>query len=246
MISFMRSTGVLATAIGLAATAACGSVANQPDAGGNGDGPNGPTVDSPPGSADACANRVLLDGSLPFTQQGWLLTSGPPSFAGPGADPTAIQIQTDTDPNGQGGYALLSLAGAVPTTAPFRIEWELLVLEVDPHNTFDAGVVLMGSYGGGFGLPADREQMVFIDRDRVGWADDTQVQLANSVDMAFHRYTFTVDANRRATVERDDGSISLVRTNFTTNGTIAIGDQTNDAGVDGNILVRRITLLSCP
>ncbi len=228
------------------AAAACGSVANLPDAGANGDGP-GPTVDSPPGSADACTNRVLFDGAVPYTQQGWVLFSGGPSGVYPSPmDPTATQIQTDTDPNGIAGYGLLSLAGAIPTNAPFRIEWELQVLEVDPHNLFDAGVVLMASYGGGFGQPTDREQMVFLDRDRAGWADESLIVAVNSVDMAFHRYTFTVDAARRATIERDDGAFSLVRDNFTTNGTIAIGDQTNDQGVDGNILVRRITLLNCP
>jgi hypothetical protein len=244
MIGVMRSMGVFVAAV-VGGSAACGSVSTLPDAGGSSDGP-GATIDGPPGSADACANRVLLDGSVPYNQQGWLLTSGGPAFAGQGPDPTATQIQTDTGPNGEAGYALLSLPGAVPTGAPFRIEWEVLVLEVDPHNLFDAGVVLMASYGGGFGLPEDRAQMVFIDRDRVGWADESQIQPANAVDMAFHRYTFTVDATRRATLERDDGSISLVRQNFTTNGTIAIGDQTNDTGVDGNILVRRITLLNCP
>jgi hypothetical protein len=53
-----------------------------------------------------------------------------------------------------------------------------------------------------------------------------------------------VDAAKVATVSID-GVAKLTRNNFTTNGTIAIGDQTNDANIDGAVRIKSVERL-CP
>lgn len=226
----------------LGVLAACGSVSNLPDGGPQGDG-----ADSPDGGGtpDACMNRVLFDGGLPYAQQGWVLQqSGTVSVVD---DPAlqATSIQTQTSPTGLGSFALLSLPGAVPA-GPFTLDWEVMVLSVTTHNQFDAAVALLGSYGGGFGLPIDREQMFYIDRDRIGWGDDTQSLPMNAIDNMFHTYRFSVDAQRVATVRRDVGSAPIGRMSFTTDGNLAMGDQTNDANVEASMSIRRLTLVQCP
>lgn len=57
-------------------------------------------------------------------------------------------------------------------------------------------------------------------------------------------YGADYDAAKVATVSID-GVAKLTRTNFTTTGTIAIGDQTNDANVDGAVRIKSVERL-CP
>lgn len=61
---------------------------------------------------------------------------------------------------------------------------------------------------------------------------------------AFHTYLLAVDADGTARVSID-GAPALTRAGFTTNGTIAIGDQTNDRAVDSMLRLRSVALL-CP
>ncbi|AKU95994.1 hypothetical protein AKJ09_02658 [Labilithrix luteola] len=53
-----------------------------------------------------------------------------------------------------------------------------------------------------------------------------------------------MDAANVATVSID-GVAKLTRNNYTTNGTIAIGDQTNDPNVDGVMRIKSVTR-ACP
>jgi hypothetical protein len=61
-------------------------------------------------------------------------------------------------------------------------------------------------------------------------------------DGAYHTYELAVDAGGTATV-RVDGTQALTRSGFTTNGAIAIGDQTNDNVIDSTLRIRSVTRL---
>ena len=84
--------------------------------------------------------------------------------------------------------------------------------------------------------------MIYIDSDKIGWADDTQSAAVNALDGNFHTYRLAVDAAGNATVSRD-GTALLSRTGYTTNGNLAFGDQTNDANVDSTMQIQSVTLL---
>ena len=83
-----------------------------------------------------------------------------------------------------------------------------------------------------------------LDGAAIGWADDTQSAAFSITDGAYHVYELAVDAAKVATVSID-GVAKLTRTDFTTNGTIAIGDQTNEANVDGAVRIKSVERL-CP
>lgn len=61
-------------------------------------------------------------------------------------------------------------------------------------------------------------------------------------DGTYHVHELAVDAAKVATVSVD-GVAKLTRNNFTTNGTIAIGDQTNDSNVDGVVRIKSVEKL---
>ena len=61
---------------------------------------------------------------------------------------------------------------------------------------------------------------------------------------AYHTYVLSVDAAGVANVTID-GAAALTRAGYVTNGTIAVGDQSNDANVDGTLRIRSVKKL-CP
>lgn len=120
----------------------------------------------------------------------------------------------------------------------------ILVEQTDPHNLFDAGAAIMGSYTPPFGVGNDRGQMIYLDAGEIGWADDTQRFQASVANNQFHTIELAVDAANAATV-KFDGIVALQRPNYITNNAMAIGDQTNDANVDSTLRIRSVRLL-CP
>ncbi len=118
------------------------------------------------------------------------------------------------------------------------------VESVNTHNSLDSGAAILGSFTPSFGNSTDRSQMIYLDSAAIGWADDTQSAAFSVTDGAYHVYELAVDAAKVATVSVD-GVAKLTRNNFTTNGTIAIGDQTNDANVDGAVRIKSVERL-CP
>ena len=119
-----------------------------------------------------------------------------------------------------------------------------LVERVSPHNQYDAGAAIMGSYTPPFGAGNDRGQMIYLDAGALGWADDAQMIPTSIANNAYHTVELAVDASMGAQV-KIDGVAALSRSAFVSNGAIAIGDQTNDANVDSAIRIRSVTLL-CP
>jgi hypothetical protein len=133
---------------------------------------------------------------------------------------------------------------ALDATQPFKLHVTMKVESVNPHNQLDSAAAILGSFTPAAGNSTERAQMIYLDSAAIGWSDDTQSAAFPVTDGAFHVYELAVDAAKVATVSVD-GVAKLTRNNFTANGTIAIGDQTNDPNVDGTVQIKSVELL-CP
>jgi hypothetical protein len=192
----------------------------------------------------ARASVPLLVGGDDIEAQGWKANSfSTPSALTYGAD--HVRLATSTTSGGStSGQLLIVRANAFDPTKPFTLHVTALVESVNPHNTLDSGAALLGSLTGQAGTSAERAQMIYLDSAAIGWADDTQSAAFPVTDGAYHVYELAVDAAKVATVSID-GVAKLKRNNFTSNGTLAIGDQTNDPSVDGVMRIKSVERL-CP
>lgn len=224
--------------------AGCGATdAVVPDAPGAIDGP-GSTADASVDAAvaDAACERMLLVGGVDVEAQGWTISAQAPNTLGYGADHVELATTTTTGSTTSGAQ-LLSYPDAFVAGEPVAIEVVLRVDAVNPHNSFDAGAAILGAFTPPFGLPAERDQMVYLDAAAVGWADDTQ-SAAAAVLGVYRTYVLAIDAAQNAALSVDGAEV-LTRTGFVTNGTIAVGDQTNDPNVDSTLRIRSVRML-CP
>lgn len=217
---------------------ACGSGRSQrPDAPATDDA--AAPLDGPPG----CQPAVLLAGGSDVGPQGWAITMQPPATLSYGAD--FVKLETTTSAGATaGGQLLLGLPGAISAGKPFKLEVTMLVESVNPHNKLDSAAAILGSFTPPFGTTSERSAMIYLDADQIGWADGTQRTTETVLDGAYHAYELSVDAAGAAQV-RFDGVPALTRTGLSTGGTIAIGDQTNDPGIDSVLRIRSVTKL-CP
>lgn len=201
-----------------------------------------PVADAAPDAPPACEPRTLLQGGAQVEPQGWsVVQQGEASLS---LGPDFTRIVTNTANNATvGGQLLLNYPGSLPSP-PFIVEVVLLVEQTDPHNQFDAGAAIMGSYTPPFGVGNDRSQMIYLDADSIGWADDSQRFQASVANNQFHTIELAVDASNAATV-KFDGIAALQKQGYVTNNAMAIGDQTNDANVDSTLRIRSVRLL-CP
>lgn len=224
--------------IAMGALLGCGEVQEgTPDAPAGGDA----GVDAAPDAATNCP-RTLLTGGTMVEPQGWSIVMQPPASLTYAQD--YVRLETSTAMGGtSGGQLLLNYPGVLPAP-PFRLQVVLLVERVNPHNSFDSAAAIMASYTPPFGAGNDRSQMVYLDGGSLGWADDTAMFMASIANNAYHTVELAVSASTAAQVTID-GVPALTRNGFVSNGAIAIGDQTNDAGIDSAIRIRSVTLL-CP
>ncbi|NBD08278.1 hypothetical protein [Corallococcus silvisoli] len=189
----------------------------------------------------AAASIPLLVGGEDLAAQGWTTVSQAPSALTYGAD--YVSLATSTNVGGRtSGQLLIVRANAVDPTKPFTLRVTMQVESVNAHNSLDSGAAIMGSFTPSVGNSTDRAQMIYLDSAKLGWADDTQSAAFAVTDGAYHVYELAVDAAKLATVSVD-GVAKLTRNNFTTTGTIAIGDQTNDANVDGTTRIKSVERL---
>lgn len=200
------------------------------------------------GAADAAPDAptcptTLLTGGSDVTAQGWTVVMQGPATVSYGADHVRLQTTTTLGAN-VGGQLLIVRADAVPVGQPFAVEIVMQVEAVDPHNALDAGAAILGAFTAPFGNAVERGQMIYLDAARIGWADDSQTQAFAVTDGAYHTYRLAVDGAAVAHLAVD-GVERLTRAGFVVNGTIAIGDQTNDPRVDGTVRIRAVTRL-CP
>ena len=204
---------------------------------------NHPAIDASPvadaaDDAATCPTR-LLTGGTDVAAQGWSVAMQAPATLSYGPDYVKLQTSTST---GAGGQLLLDYPGAVEMGKAFKIQVVMLVEAVSPHNQFDSAAAILGSFTPAAGTTAERNQMIYLDSGKIGWADDTQSFTAAVTDNAYHTYELSVDAGGAAAVTVD-GAQALARTGFTTNGAIAVGDQTNDRNVDSTLRIRSVTKL---
>lgn len=193
-------------------------------------------------AADAgCQPTVLLAGGSDVATQGWSVTMQGPATVSYGADYVRLETSTSSGAS-TGGQLLLSLPGAVGVDVPFAIEIVMQVETVDTHNALDSGAAILASFTAPFGTGTQRAQMVYLDSAAIGWSDNSQSHAVAVTDGAYHTYVVSVDASQVATVTID-GATALTRNAFVTNGTIAIGDQTNDPNVDGAMRIRSVRKL---
>jgi len=229
----MRSRSHLLALLVSVAVAACGS-GKHPAADAS------PAGDAPAPDAATCPTQLLVGGT-DVAAQGWSVVMQAPATLSNGVDYVELQTTTGTRTSGQ---LLLDYPGAVEIGKPFKIQVVMLVEAVNPHNQLDAAAAILGSFTPPFGADNERNEMIYLDPAKIGWADDTQSFAIAVTDNAYHTYELAVDASGNATLSVD-GTQALTRNGFTTNGTIAVGDQTNDKGVDSTLRIRSVTKL-CP
>lgn len=219
------------SALLFAALAACGS------------GKDSQNADAGPDAVPSCVPRVLLTGGTDVVAQGWTPITQQPFTLTYGADYTRLETTTPTGAR-SGGQLLLAYPDAIEPGKPFAFQIELMIESVAAHNQYDAAAAIMGSLTTMVGNQTDRDQMVYLEAGRLGWADDTAMFAKNLLDGAYHTYVLSRDEGgiARLTV---DGTLALMRSAFTSNGRIAVGDQTNEPSVDAVLRVRKITKL-CP
>ncbi|GMT96032.1 hypothetical protein KH5H1_01510 [Corallococcus caeni] len=185
----------------------------------------------------------MMVGGTDLAAQGWTTVGQTPNSLTYGED--SVRLETSTPSGGRsGGQLLIVRANAVDPAQPFTIRVTMQVESVNPHNSLDSGAAILGSLTGQVGTGTDRAQMIYLDSAKIGWADDSQSSAFAVTDGAYHVYELAVDAAKVATVSVD-GVAKLTRSNFITNGTIAIGDQTNDPSVDGAMRIKLVEK-ACP
>jgi len=210
----------------------CGSAKNSPaDA--------NRVVDSAMDAPDC--PKMLLVGGTDIAPQGWTTVMQAPASITYGPDYVHLQTSTSGTTSGQ---LLLNYPGALDVGKPFKLQVVMLVELVNAHNPFDSAAAIMGSFTPPFGAGNDRSQMIYLDSGKIGWADDTQSFAVSIVNNAYHTYELSVDSGSVAQVTVD-GVPALTRNGFVWNGTIAIGDQTNEPNIDSALRIRSVTKL-CP
>jgi hypothetical protein len=199
-----------------------------------------PPIDAPPIDAPTCP-KTLLAGGTDVTAQGWMVGTMPPFAMSNGADHVRLETSTAMNAN-TSGMQLLRHPTAVTAGMPYKLRIEMMVVSVGQHNRADAGAAILGAFTPQFGVEAERLQMIYLDSNGVGWADDSQAFAFNVTDGAYHTYELHVGADNVARFFVD-GTQALMRNNFLNNGLIAIGDQTNEPGLDSVLQIRSVTLL---
>ena len=129
----------------------------------------------------------------------------------------------------------------------FSIEFTLKVHEVEQsHNLYDSGIMFYGSTidpSGNF-AGGPRSQMLFFDKNAIGWGDETGRYEMDTTD-TFHTYTLTVDDKGIAKVSVD-GKQRLKRKKWEAIPRVGFGDTTNDVGVNGRFSIGNIIVTAHP
>lgn len=200
-------------------------------------------VDAPRGEAGSdgppvtCTPRRLLTGGQSALVQGWTIQG-----SGNRSMNESNGLTTLTTSNG--GHQLLVLANALPT-ASWGLQVELQVIQSGGHAPSAAALAIMPSYRAPMGDDNDRKKMLWIETANVGWGDGTSIG-ANMQQMAQVRIEPTASGGLRATIATGSGAGgSLTTGTATTNGTIAIGDQSTAMGLDSSFQISTIDLY-CP
>ncbi|MEO8699681.1 MAG: hypothetical protein ABI867_06540 [Kofleriaceae bacterium] len=193
---------------------------------------DGPVPPLPPDAPGGCVPTVLLAAGTDPVAQGWV-------FDRVGtADQTVTNqfLELRTSNNGR---QMMSKANAVPLDR-FIIEMVVQVVASGGHTDSDAAIALMGSFHPPTGNAADLTRMIALDTDAMGF-QGASIGVTTTT-MQTYRLERTETGGFKVSIP-NGGSISVG--SFTTNGTIAIGDQTTAPGLDSTIRIASIKRL-CP
>jgi hypothetical protein len=195
--------------------------------------PNGDAllVDAPPG---VCAPRRLLAGGMPVEAQGWAIerTGGTITY---GAGMTTLTTTGNA-------RQLLTLANALPATG-----WQLRIITqvIDSGGCAagNAAIAFMPSFHPPTGDDADLARMLCLTKTTANFNNGTSlgVTFANLGQIIIER---TAAGGIKYTLQ-GSSMASVTFGNFTTSGTIAIGDQTTSAGLDSTFVLVSVDL-ACP
>lgn len=205
-------------------------------------------IDAPPDAPPdaACAKQLLFGGeTVGSGTTVYQIAPATISYGSGGSGSDYTQLQTSTPAGGEsGGQLLLAYENVIPASTAFSLEVVEQVVAVNPHNQYDSAAAIMGSLTGQVGTETDRGEMVYLDTAAVGWSDDSESFAVSIVDGNYHHFALSVSAAGSATFSVD-GVQALTRNNYVTNGTVAVGDQTNDPMVDGTTRYQSVILSLC-
>jgi len=200
-----------------------------------GDGPL--TPDGTP--ATTCTPRRLLTGGIDIAQQGWTIVSAGGGTITYGGGATTLSTTNNA-------RQLIVLRNAFPSTR-WQIEIVAQIVSSGGHTANNAAAALMSSFHDPVGDDQDRQRMLFLDDADIGWGVGNPVIGAETKKMGIYRFERLVNGASvgvKATV-LINGSTALSASPFTSNGTIAIGDQTTEPGLDSTLKVYSVDLM-CP
>jgi hypothetical protein len=178
---------------------------------------------------------VLLDGTQSFVSQGWENL-----LAGSGTFSVNANGTTLTTTGGQ-SRQLLVKRGALPTLGAWTLDVELAVLSAGGHSAREAAFAIMSSFHDPTGDDLDRNRMLYIDQDAIGWGDAGLTVLLDTNTVRTYRLELNTSGSLRFSV----AGTSVGGGAFATSGDIAIGDQSSVLGFDSSVRVLSVKR-NCP
>jgi hypothetical protein len=189
-------------------------------------------------TASTCVPRRLLTGGMDVTAQGWTIERvGKGTITYSGANTTLATTE--------GATQLIVLRGAFP---PDR--WSIQVIgEVatsggcTPNN---AAAAIMASFHDPGGTPSDYPRMLCIGETKASWGDGSgSLGVALKATGILKLERAMTGTGIKATVQSGGGVVSMTASGFTSNGAIAIGDQSSQLGLDSTMSILSVDLM-CP
>ncbi len=179
---------------------------------------------------------VLFSGAALPSDEGWTLEGSTPVQSSDGSlysfDTTTIESDN----------AMWHQAVDPDVLSAYDVEWRMSV-SAGTWNPFDAGVAVMVGYEPPFGVSGQRDAMVYFTPTEIGWADESDSFALDATVPHTYRLSVAADGSVDLTV---DDALALERDSLAFDGTIAFGDHTNDADVDGTFELDFIQLARKP
>jgi hypothetical protein len=190
-------------------------------------------IDAPAG---ACAPRRLLTGGQPVEAQGWTIERAGASTVTYGGGMTTLTTTGDA-------RQLIVLRNAFPP-AQWALTITAQVVQSGGCAPSHAAAAFMAGFHEPVGDAADRARMLCASESSTAWGDGSVSVGATLATLGQLRLERTA-SGLRAVVLSASGMGTLSSGGFTSNGTIAIGDQTTNAGLDSTIKIVSVDLM-CP
>ncbi|HWO21520.1 MAG TPA: hypothetical protein VNO30_22280 [Kofleriaceae bacterium] len=213
-----------------------GQTCNSADDRCHADPPAGDGATATDGSAGVCVPRRLLAGGQAVEGQGWTIERAGTGTVTYGGGVTALSTT-------ENARQLIVLRDAFPST-----EWSLMIMaqvvQSGGCTASHAAAAFMAGFHGPVGDTADRARMLCASEGSVSWGDGS-VSIGVSLDTLAQIKLERTANGIRANVLASGGMGTITGSNFTSNGTIAIGDQTTEPGLDS--MIRLVSVdLTCP